>query len=159
MDGLSQRRDKTIQEYRHDTYKLRGKLKEPSVCSECGAVLHKGRWTWEARPAGAEEVLCPACHRIKDHYPQGLLRLNGPFFVAHKDEVLSAALNQESKEKAEHPLSRIMSVKKEDGGVVIETTDVHLPRRIGEALHHAYRGELTFHYDQDEQFIRATWQR
>ena len=41
--GLGARRDKTYQEDEHDTYKLQGKLKEPTVCPTCGAVFHKGR--------------------------------------------------------------------------------------------------------------------
>ena len=44
-------------------------------------------------------------------------------------------------------------------GLVISTTDSHLPRRIGEALKHAYHGELELHYDQDEDFVRVTWAR
>ena len=159
MDGFSPRRDRTIQEHVHNTYRLREKLREPSVCPQCGVVFHKGRWGWNARPPGAEEVLCQACHRINDHYPQGLIRLTGPFFAEHKDEVLNAVRNQEAQERAEHPLSRIMSIRDEAGDAVVETTDVHLPRRIGEALHHAYHGALTFHYDEDEQFIRVQWSR
>ena len=37
--GLGARRDKTYQEDEHDTYKLQGKLKEPTVCPTCGAVF------------------------------------------------------------------------------------------------------------------------
>ena len=68
--GLSARRDRMVQEYQHDTYKLRGKLKESTLCTECGAVFHKGRWTWEAKPDGACEIVCPACMRIRDKYPK-----------------------------------------------------------------------------------------
>lgn len=63
--GHGPRQDRTVQEYQHDTYKLRGKLKE-------------------------------------------------------------------------HPLSRIMGIERRPEGLVISTTDTHLPRRIGEALKHAY---------------------
>ncbi len=44
--GLGARHDRTVQEYQHDTYKLREKLKEPTTCTECGAVFHKGRVNW-----------------------------------------------------------------------------------------------------------------
>ena len=40
------RRDKLIQERVHDTYKIWGKLPEPTECPDCGAVWHKGRWQW-----------------------------------------------------------------------------------------------------------------
>ncbi len=152
-------RHRTIQEYQHDTYKLKGKLKEPAVCPQCGAVFHKGRWTWGARPVQAHEAVCPACHRINDKYPKGLVTLKGEFFNAHREELLNVVRNAEQKEKAEHPLSRIMSVEDKDEDTVIATTDTHLPRRIGEALSHAHHGDLSFHYDEGEQFIRVNWTR
>ncbi len=157
--GQGVRRDRTVQEYQHDTYKLRGKLKEPTVCSECGAVFHKGRWTWGAKPAGAEEVICPACHRIRDKYPKGLVTLKGSFLDEHRDEVMGIVRNTETEEKGEHPLSRIMGMERQREGFVISTTDTHLPRRIGEALKHAHHGELDLHYNEDEDFVRVTWTR
>lgn len=157
--GLGTRRDRTVQEYQHDTYKLRGKLKEPTVCTECGALFLKGRWTWNPRPAGADEIICPACLRIRDKYPKGMVTLTGSFVAERKDEILGVVRNAEAKEKAEHPLSRLMSIEEQRGALVISTTDTHLPRRIGDALHHAYDGALDFHYDEGEQFIRVKWER
>ncbi len=77
----------------------------------------------------------------------------------HRDEVLGLAHNEEAKAKAEHPLSRIITIEEQRGTTVITTTDTHLARRIGEALHHAYHGELNLHYNKDEEFIRVTWAR
>ncbi len=153
------RRDRVVQEYRHDTYKSRGKLKEPTACSQCGAVFHKGRWTWGAKPPQAHTAKCPACERMNDHYPAGVLSLRGPFIKAHIAEILGLVRNEEAQAKAEHPLSRIMGIDEEDDTIVISTTDTHLPRRIGEALHHAYHGELNLRYSKDQQFIRVLWVR
>ena len=50
-----------------------------------------------------------------------------------------------------------MDIKEEGGGIVITTTDIHLPRRIGEALHHAYHGDLDFHYIKESYLIRVRW--
>ena len=50
-----------------------------------------------------------------------------------------------------------MGIESRPEGLVISTTDTHLPRRIGEALKHAYHGKLELHYDQGEQFVRVTW--
>jgi len=157
--GLGARRDQTYQEDEHDTYKLRGKLKEPTACPTCGAVFRKGRWTWEAKPAGAHETVCPACHRIQDKYPKGLVTIKGPFKDTQREQLIGAIKNTEEKERKAHPLSRIMSIESLPAGLMISTTDTHLPRRIGEGLKHAYRGELELHYDQDEQFVRITWTR
>ncbi len=50
-----------------------------------------------------------------------------------------------------------MTIEDRAEGLVVLTTDAHLPRRIGEALKHAHHGELDMQYDQDEDFIRITW--
>jgi len=157
--GLGARHDRLVQEARHDTYKMKGKLPEPTACPQCGAVYHKGRWTWTAAPRDAHKSLCPACHRINDKYPGGLLTLKGPYLAEHKEELLNLARNEEKAERDEHPLSRIMSVDEKKGAIEISTTDAHLPQRIGEALHHAHQGTLTIHYAKEQKFIRVTWAR
>ena len=43
--------------------------------------------------------------------------------------------------------------------LVITTTDTHLPRRIGEALSHAYHGTLDLQYADEDQLIRVNWTR
>ena len=63
--GLGARRDQTYQEDEHDTYKLQGKLKESTVCPTCGAVFHKGRWTWDPRPAKRHGPCPSARHRTR----------------------------------------------------------------------------------------------
>lgn len=144
-------------EYLHDTYKARGKPASPTVCPECGAIFRRGRWTWGLRPANSNEETCPACHRIRDRYPAGILHLSGPFFKAHKEEILNLVRHKEAEAKREHPLCRIMAVAEDEFGVTVTTTDTHLPRRIGEALWHAYHGELDLHYGQDPRLIRMSW--
>ena len=66
---------------------------------------------------------------------------------------------QEELEKGEHPLHRIMDIRDEEDGLVITTTDIHLPRRLGEAVHHAYHGALDFHYEEEEYRLRVNWSR
>jgi hypothetical protein len=99
--------------------------------------------------------------RLAEHlrYPAGELVIKGEFAARHKDEILHLARHQEEQEKAEHPLHRIMDIEEPDGGIVVRTTDIHLPRRIGEALRHAYRGDLEFHYEEGTYFIRVRWSR
>jgi hypothetical protein len=104
-------------------------------------------------------MLCPACRRINDQYPAGTLTIAGAFARQHADEILGLVRHQEQAEKAEHPLHRIMTVEQGYEATVVSTTDIHLPRRIGEALHHAYQGELDFRYHEEGHFIRVTWSR
>lgn len=143
-----------------DPYKLIKKPHEPTVCPQCGAVYHEGRWHWAERPADAHEELCQACHRINDHFPAGVVTLSGPLVALHKDEMLRLARHQEEIEKHDHPMNRIIDI--DDGTVdriVINTTDIHLPRRIVEAQKRAWHGETNFHYDENGYFVRANWHR
>lgn len=144
-----------------DTYKLRQKLPEPTVCPACGAVYHDGRWQWmdeRLQPKQPHEELCTACHRINDRYPAGVVTLKGPPVRENRAEMIRIARNQEEAEKAEHPLNRIMAIEEEDPGTLtITTTDIHLPRRIGEVVHRAFHGDLELTYDEKNYFIRVDW--
>ena len=151
------RRDRLIREHVHDPYKTRLKLREPTVCPQCGAVFHEGRWHWAPRPSPVLEELCQACHRINDHSPAGELTISGDFAMRHKHEILNLARHQEEQEKSEHPLHRIIDLEELEDAIVVRTTDIHLPRRIGAALRHAYHGELAFHYEEEAYFIRIWW--
>lgn len=142
-----------------DPYKVTHKPHEPSVCPQCGAVYHAGRWQWSEPPAGAHELLCQACHRINDAYPAGVVTLRGAFVPRHRSEIEQIVRRQETIEKPEHPFNRIMAVTEDDGGLVVTTTDVHLPRRIGEAIEAAFNGELVIDYDEDGYFVRVNWRR
>ncbi|MCK5242315.1 ATPase [bacterium] len=153
------RKDRILKEYSHDAYKSCLKLPEPTVCPQCQAVFEKGRWRWARSPLGAHKLICPACHRIKDGFPAGILILSGEFLSKHKDEILNLCHNEETNAKQEHPLHRLMEIVEERGCIKITFTDNHLPRRIGEALFRAYEGELDFHYAEEEKFIRVTWKR
>lgn len=152
-----ERHDKLFQEKAHDAYKPKGKLVEPTVCLQCKAVFEHGRWRWGEAREGARKAICPACHRIHDHFPAGYIMLGGAFFKAHRNEVLSLVHNHETRERTEHPLQRIMAVEEEGDEALITTTDIRLARNIGEALHRAYQGELEYHYNPSEDLLRVNW--
>ena len=153
------RRDRLLQESEHDAYKSKGKLPEPTVCPQCGAVFHEGRWQWGDPPKDAHSAICPACHRVNDKYPAGFTHLGGAFFSSHRGEIMSLVRHEEQREKQAHPLKRIMAIEDEKDGVLVTTTDIHLARGIGEAVHHAYQGELEFHYNEEENMLRVHWAR
>jgi len=156
-----QRREQLSDDPRHDSYKSRGKLQDPTRCPDCGATFRKGRWTWNGTGgAGAHEQVCPACQRIQDGYPAGYVALSGEYFAAHREEILNLVKNCEAKEKADHPLQRIMAIDEaEGGGVLVTTTDAHLARHIAEHIHDACKGSLALQYNKEENLVRATWKR
>jgi hypothetical protein len=141
---------------REDPYELAGKPAASAHCPQCGATFHGGRWQWASAASGTEH-LCPACRRINDRQPAGILTLSGAPLLFHKAEILSLVRHNEQAEKADHALNRIIGIDDQDGAIVITTTDIHLPRRIGEALKRAFHGQLHLQYEEDGYFLRATW--
>jgi NMD protein affecting ribosome stability and mRNA decay len=152
-------RDRQIQEVRHDPYHPREKLPEPTFCPHCKAVYQDGRWQWLERPAAFNERACPACQRIRDRYPAGFVTLSGKFLAAHREEVVNLARREEGREKAEHPLQRIIDIRDEGDGTLITTTDLRIAHKIADAIHQAYQGSLEVKFTPDEYRVRIQWTR
>jgi hypothetical protein len=142
-----------------DPYSRKRKLRDGTYCPDCSAVYKAGRWQWTPKSIEAEAEPCPACRRVKDKFPAGIMTFTGEFARAHKDEILRLARHQEEVEQKEHPLNRLMGIEEVADGIVITTTDIHLPRRIGEAVQRAFHGELEEKFEEDGYFTRVTWQR
>jgi hypothetical protein len=154
------RKDRLIHEHVHDPYQSPSKLPEPTVCPICRAMYQDGRWRWmTSQPDGAHRHICQACRRIRDQYPAGIITLSGGFVAGHRNDLLSLIRNNESLEKQDHPLNRIMRIDQRSDSIVITTTDIHLPHRIAEALRDAYKGELEIRYDKEGYFARVEWRR
>jgi len=142
-----------------DPYQSKGKYQEPSVCTGCGAIFKKGHWSWGVVEAGAHKHLCPACQRIHDRIPAGLVTISGDFFPQHQQEILNLIHNTEAKEKSQHPLQRIMNLTMEENGATISLTDFHLTKAIVEALKSAYQGEADLNFVDKDNVMRGHWQR
>lgn len=152
------RNDRLIHERIHDPYKSTRKPSEPSVCPVCHAVFKEGRWQWlESWPVDARQEICQACQRIRDHYPAGFVTLSGDFIRTHRQETVNLVRQHELGERARHPLHRIIGIEERPETVVVTTTDIHLPKRIGQAMHRAYKGRLDLHYDKENCLVRVNW--
>ena len=155
------RNDRLIKEEVHDPYMMRAKPTEPTRCPECGVVFSEGRWQWlSTAPKNPREEVCPACQRIRDQQPAGILTLTGDFFNNHREEMLNLINNKVDGQKATHPMKRLMAIDdQEDGSTVITFTDTHLPRGVGQAIESAYDGELEIQYTEATNLVRVYWQR
>ena len=142
-----------------DPYRATVKPTEPTRCPECNASFQEGRWSWKPAPRDANEQLCPACQRIQDEFPAGFVTIKGDYVKTHRDEIIAVVEGKEKREKAEHPLQRIMEIKDVAGGIQVATTDSHMARGIGEALHSALQGDLKIRYSKDENLVRVAWKR
>ena len=154
------RQDRRVQDTRHDPYRDKRKPSDDTVCRGCGLGVRSGRWQRASAPWAAKETLCPACKRAEGGYPAGFLRLSGPFFCAHRGEIEALLANVEAREARSHPLQRRIELKElEEGAVLVTTTGSHLARALADAVHHAYGGSLQLRYADQENLVRAAWER
>jgi hypothetical protein len=98
-------------------------------------------------------------HRTRDGYRAGIVAISGHFALSHASELLNLVRHREREENREHPEHRIMRIEEKPDAIVIETTDVHLPHAIGEALHDAFKGSLQFRYPEESYFVEVKWNR
>ena len=154
---MQERRDQMRADRSHDPTKSTRKLADPTVCPDCGASYHEGRWTWRPGPVDAPRRRCSACERIRDDYPAGFVTIGGRFAREHRDEILRLAQNTEEREKQDHPINRIIGFVEEDDTIVVRTTETHLAQAIGKALRSAYQGELELGFEED--VVRVRWWR
>jgi len=85
--------------------------------------------------------------------------LQGPFFDSHAEEIGHLIQHHAEHQRPEHPLKRIIAIDHQEGALFITTTDTHLARSIGEAIRHAYQGELAVDYVPSESVVRVNWKR
>jgi hypothetical protein len=143
----------------HDPYRAQAKTRGPRRCPDCGATCIGGRWRWVTLMPRPAALQCPACRRVHDRYPAGEIIIRGTFTMSHAEEILRLVQHVAKAESRDHPLHRLMDVRRSGDAVEITTTDVHLPRRIGHALEHAWHGKLATHYDEQGYYARVIWER
>jgi hypothetical protein len=87
-------------------------------------------------------------------YAAGIVTIRGSLAVRCKDEIIALARHAEAAEKPGHPMNRIAAIEQSEEGLVITTTDIHLPRRIGEAIKEACHARLDIQFNAEEYFVR-----
>lgn len=144
-----------------DVYQGKGGVEGAAQCA-CGAVFRNKRWYREGGGAvatGGHGVVCPACRRIADRNPAGVVFLRGGYLAEHGAEIENLVRNTAEAAARTHPLGRVMELSREGDGVTITTTDIKLAQKIGREVFKAHGGELHFRWTDDEDLVRVTWSR
>ena len=148
-----------------DSYIPRKGPLEVGVFPECHAINRKKRWYLdEAEYAslartGVALRRCPACRKIADGFPSGVVTLRGEFLRTHHDEILTIVRNEEHRARETNPLERIMEIRDGDESVEILTTDEKLAQRIGREVRKAYQGTVSYKWSEDANLVRVNWAR
>ena len=150
-----------------DPYTSRGAKGKIEICGSCRAVHRNKRWYADdamfraaQNDPSAMRTACPACLKIRDHFPGGIVTLKGDFVLPHKDELMNLIRNEEERARGFNPLERVMSIKENGfGGMIISTTNEKLAQRLGRAIKKAFHGAVTYRWSHDNKLVRVEWLR
>lgn len=138
-----------------------------SVCPDCRAICRNKRWFMDETEykaltrKGAVPVRrrCPACRKIADGFPAGLVTLRGGFIREHRQEILNLVRNEEKRAMGINPLGRILHLKESEDGLEVATTGEKLAQRIGREVHKACSGTVEYKWSEDSKLLRVHWER
>jgi NMD protein affecting ribosome stability and mRNA decay len=78
--------------------------KGPVMCRKCKAVYAKKRWFIDggearklAEASGTNKILCPACQKIRDDYPEGIVTLKWTDLREREGEIRGLIANVEAR--------------------------------------------------------------
>lgn len=147
-----------------DPYAMRRAPKGPAVCRQCHAIFAKKRWSFDEskylqlKAAATTRLLqCPACRKIRDQYPEGILTLKWPSLKEHAADVTGLIRNEEARAMAVNPLERVMKIVTRGQTMEVQTTNDRLAQRIGRELVRAYKGEVAYHWSHKDKLTRVEW--
>jgi NMD protein affecting ribosome stability and mRNA decay len=137
----------------------------PLVCPQCHAVFAKKRWALDeaefaklSAAKATKQSLCPACRKIRDAYPEGIVTVRWPDLDEHEAEIRGLIVNEEARALAVNPLARVMKIvtfSRRD--MEIQTTSDQLAQRIGRALARAFGGKTAYRWAHKDMMLRVEW--
>jgi hypothetical protein len=137
------------------------------ICQECHAVHQNERWSLDPKiyeeavqAADVQYRTCPACQKLHDRQPGGIVTLTSDFIPQHREEILNLIRNEDARARNVNPLERVMEVQ-EDGEnqLVVTTTNEKLAQRLGRAVFRAYGGNVQYQWMGDSKQARIYWTR
>ena len=148
-----------------DVYRPRNGLKDLSVCPDCRLVYRGKRWHLDEEEGDrllssrANKQTCPACRRVADRNPAGIVTLSGRYLEQNWDEIQNLIRHVTEKSRVKNPLGRIMDMEQGTSGITITTTEDKIAQKIGREIFKAYKGDLIYSWSHEQQLVRVTWNR
>jgi NMD protein affecting ribosome stability and mRNA decay len=150
-----------------DPYIPRKSPSNTGACPVCHAMRRNKRWyaagkdsaALARKPGSIVSERCPACRKIADAFPSGVVLLRGGYLREHREEILKLVRNEEKRAMGVNPLERIMAVTEQAGRMEITTTDEKLAQRIGREVRKACGGTVAFRWSEDSKLLRVNWIR
>ena len=149
-----------------DPYLAKKGLPGVALCQGCTGIYKNKHWSFDGeefkrlcKNKNVSSVICPACQKIKDGYPEGVVTLRGDFLKNHKNEILNLVRNEEERAKSNNSLGRIIDIEDSDDKIVITTTNEKIAQRIGREVRKAYQGELEYKWSHGNKMVRVEWAR
>ena len=102
---------------------------------------------------------CPACLKIAEHYPEGIVTLRGDYLWRHEAEIRNILKKEAERVMAKNPVARIISMEKIEGELMIETTEQKLAEHLGRTLNRAHHGDLQVAWSGSPRICRVNWER
>jgi NMD protein affecting ribosome stability and mRNA decay len=149
-----------------DPYLPKGGSHDMAECKHCQSIYHNKRWyrkegfdTHKMSLSSTRMVICPACQKIKDNFPGGIVTLTGDFLQEHKKDILNLIRNEEERARDVNPLERIIKINNDSKKTEISTTNEKLAQRIGRKIKKAFSGEVEYKWSQGTKLLRVVWSR
>ena len=139
--------------------------KGPAICRKCLATYADKRWYFDEVQAAklaasprTQKLVCPACQKIKDDYPEGIATLKWSSLRDYEAEIRGLITNVEARAVSVNPLDRVMKIVRRKKELEVQTTNDRLAQRIGRALVRSYKGTAAYNWAHRDMMVRVTWQ-
>ncbi len=152
-----------------DPYIPRKSASDVGICPKCRAIYRNKRWVIDGKEftaltrkgagTGIAWRRCPACRKIADGFPAGMVTLSGGYLRDHREDILNLIRNEEKRAMGINPLERIIRMEDKGEGLEIATTDEKLAQRIGREVRKACRGTVEYKWSEDSKLLRVNWAR
>jgi hypothetical protein len=87
---------------KQDPYAMLKAPKGPAICRKCLAIYEDKRWHFDgaasklAASPGRRKLVCPACQKSRDGYPDGIVILTWSDLKEHEPEIRGLIANVEA---------------------------------------------------------------